>query len=565
MKRFAWIWGITALCACIVLTAMSVMTRHVMRLEEVSQKATQEKEHAEKIRLALWRMESEASAILLLENTRSAEKFLESTPEALPNHVRTYFQFNAAGGYSCLPVAAQSEQNTLGLILNGSCTSVHGVLQNSYVANSMANKWSVSAPVDVNSYQEWGAQSVSQNLEKAIRNEQLKRNIGNIKYQNIQQIDLPNTQQSLIAGEFRPIWMDGELFLVRKLLGNNSNTAQGVWLHKDVLKEKLLSLAKDLFADANLIPVAQNISAIEGAIDSSLPPVPEKMVDDALALVTLPWRLSVIESRASYVPSTSAAITAMRFAWIGMGIAFAAGTALVMGLVRMSERRATFVSSVTHELRTPLTTFQLYSDLLASGMVREEEKKNLYYETLRREADRLGHLVENVLAFAKVERGSARGGKKLCQWNDFLPAILERMQQRLHQANLQLETDFADQIMEQKIHTDPVALEHILFNLADNSAKYAHPHSSAKVILTITQNSKNWTITLRDFGPGIEKSERHHIFRAFQKSKNANDSCKSGVGLGLSLSRRLAKSINATLTYDASNPQGATFILKSPI
>jgi signal transduction histidine kinase len=429
----------------------------------------------------------------------------------------------------------------------------------------MANKWSVNAPVDVNSYQEWGAQSVSQNLEKAIRNEQLKRNIGNIKYQNIQQIDLPNTQQSLIAGEFRPIWMDGELFLVRKLLGNNSNTAQGVWLHKDVLKEKLLSLAKDLFADANLIPVAQNISAIEGAIDSSLPPLPEKMVDDALALVTLPWRLSVIESRASYVPSTSAAITAMRFAWIGMGIAFAAGTALVMGLVRMSERRATFVSSVTHELRTPLTTFQLYSDLLASGMVKEEEKKNLYYETLRREADRLGHLVENVLAFAKVERGSARGGKKLCQWNDFLPSILERMQQRLHQANLQLETDFADQIMEQKIHTDPVALEHILFNLADNSAKYAHPHSSAKVILTITQNSKSWTITLRDFGPGIEKSERHHIFRAFQKSKNANDSCKSGVGLGLSLSRRLAKSINATLTYDASNPQGATFILKSPI
>jgi signal transduction histidine kinase len=72
--------------------------------------------------------------------------------------------------------------------------------------------------------------------------------------------------------------------------------------------------------------------------------------------------------------------------------------ALVLrGMMALSERRASFVSSVTHELRTPLATFKLYSEMLADGMVREEAKKQQYLETLTGEADRLGHLVENVL------------------------------------------------------------------------------------------------------------------------------------------------------------------------
>lgn len=67
---------------------------------------------------------------------------------------------------------------------------------------------------------------------------------------------------------------------------------------------------------------------------------------------------------------------------------------LVFGLLWLSERRATFVSSVTHELRTPLTTFQLYIDIRAGVMVREESKRHWYIETLRCEADRPGHLVQ---------------------------------------------------------------------------------------------------------------------------------------------------------------------------
>ena len=83
------------------------------------------------------------------------------------------------------------------------------------------------------------------------------------------------------------------------------------------------------------------------------------------------------------------------------------------GALSLSERRGTFVSAVTHELRTPLTTFRLYTEMLDEGMVASGESQRNYMKTLRSEADRLGHLVENVLSFARLERGRATDGAKL--------------------------------------------------------------------------------------------------------------------------------------------------------
>ena len=117
--------------------------------------------------------------------------------------------------------------------------------------------------------------------------------------------------------------------------------------------------------------------------------------------------------------------------WVAVLFALAAAALLVRGVMRLSERRATFVSSVTHELRTPLTTFRLYSDLLAEGMVREEEKRGDYLRTMRSEADRLHHLVENVLAYSRIERGSARTRREQVALGDLLDRMRDRLAERV--------------------------------------------------------------------------------------------------------------------------------------
>lgn len=79
----------------------------------------------------------------------------------------------------------------------------------------------------------------------------------------------------------------------------------------------------------------------------------------------------------------------------------------MFGLLRLSERLATIVSSATCELRTPLATLQLSTDMRADGMGQEESKRHLDCETVRRETDRPGHQVENVPTFRRAARGDS--------------------------------------------------------------------------------------------------------------------------------------------------------------
>ncbi len=102
---------------------------------------------------------------------------------------------------------------------------------------------------------------------------------------------------------------------------------------------------------------------------------------------------------------------------------------LLMGVWRLSQRRATFVSAVTHELRTPLTTFRLYTDLLLSRKDLQESQRESYLRTLNSQSDRLARLVENVLTFAKLD-GKAR---KLPMQSISIDRLLSFIQPRLNE------------------------------------------------------------------------------------------------------------------------------------
>ena len=138
-------------------------------------------------------------------------------------------------------------------------------------------------------------------------------------------------------------------------------------------------------------------------------------------------------------------------------LAVLATSLLVRGIMRLSERRASFVSAVTHELRTPLTTFRLYSDMLESGAVKEE-KRGHYLSVLSREADRLSHLVENVLAFSRIERGNARSKVEETPVGELLERSRERFEARLATAGLTLDIETSDST---HVRADTAAVEHI--------------------------------------------------------------------------------------------------------
>ncbi|BDS08809.1 hypothetical protein NT6N_38490 [Oceaniferula spumae] len=352
----------------------------------------------------------------------------------------------------------------------------------------------------------------------------------------------------------RPIWLGNDLLLVRDVQDTVGRRVQGVWLDSEQVRNSLLENIVDLLPDARLEPVKQSLRVMLG--EESDPDA-----NDPMVMAALPWRL--IPGEAAVV--TPFGWTPMRktlgVAWVGALLAAAAAVVLLRGVVKLSERRASFVSSVTHELRTPLTTFSLYSDMLAEGMVQDEAKQKDYLNTLRKESSRLTHLVENVLAYSRIERGSARARVENVAVGALIDRICERLRLRAEEAGMELHCEVTSNVATKEIQVDTTAVEQILFNLVDNASKYASGDDDGGIIeLRALETRKGIVFQVRDEGPGVKKSEHRKLFRAFHKSAQEAAHTKPGVGLGLALCRRLARALGGDLRI-IDQEKGACFEL----
>lgn len=344
-----------------------------------------------------------------------------------------------------------------------------------------------------------------------------------------------------------PVWLSGELILVREVKDVSGKRIQGVWLDAESIRKSLINDIVDLLPDARLEPVSQSLKVLLG--EAIAPDA-----DDPMVMAALPWRLLPGEVAVVEPVGWTPMRKTLAVAWIGALLAALAAVVLLRGVVKLSERRASFVSSVTHELRTPLTTFSLYSDMLAEGMVQDEKKQKVYLHTLRKESARLTHLVENVLAYSRIERGSARARIESVKVGALVDRMCERLRSRADEAGMELHCNIEPEVAEREIKVDTTAVEQIIFNLVDNASKYAtgaegdEADEYGNVIeLRAVDRGKVVVLQVCDEGPGIASCERKKLFRAFHKSAQEAAYSKPGVGLGLALCRRLARALGGDL------------------
>ncbi len=346
------------------------------------------------------------------------------------------------------------------------------------------------------------------------------------------------------VGVSRPVWIGNRLLLARRVASRGVTTVQGSWLDWAQLKARLLDEVSDLLPTADLAAVNGN-----GAED------PSRM------LAGLPVRLVVNESAAPVTigPTLHWAL------WLGWGavlLAAIASAALLHGVMTLSERRAAFVSSVTHELRTPLTTFRMYAEMFARGMVPDAERRQEYFETLQKESERLTLLVENVLAYARLERGRKPQGHDRVMVVSLLQRVRPRLEQRAAQAGMECVVELNKKTASQEFTTDLAVVEQILFNLVDNAAKYARSASDRRIHVEANHKERFVTFLVRDHGPGLgTKARRTEPF-----AKSAQESAESapGVGLGLALCRRLARQLGGRLEISDANGAGTSVTLFLP-
>ena len=338
------------------------------------------------------------------------------------------------------------------------------------------------------------------------------------------------------------VWIDDHLVVVRTSR-TNARELDGVWIDWPALAQSLADEIDDLLPGVHL-----------ASVDSF------QTIQPSRTLAAIPAMI-VPAADEPDVRGISPTHHLLWLAWGALAVcAFLAGVA-ISRLIALSERRASFVSAVTHELRTPLTTFRLYSDLLARDMVSDPGDRKEYLQTLRREADRLTHLVDNVLRYSKLQSSGHRSALETVVLSEWIERVQPRLRSRLDAAEMELVVTVAN---DGKWLTDPPAMEQLLFNLVDNAAKYAASAVDRRVHLDATVADKTVELAVTDHGPGVSPSLRRLIFRPFAKSAERAAETAAGVGLGLALARQTAMALGGTLVYRESADGGASFQIRFP-
>jgi two-component system phosphate regulon sensor histidine kinase PhoR len=233
---------------------------------------------------------------------------------------------------------------------------------------------------------------------------------------------------------------------------------------------------------------------------------------------------------------------------------------------RMSALRSEFVANVSHELKTPLALVRMFGEMLQSGRVANEAKRQEYLDIIVRESERLSNLIENVLDFAKVERG--RGAYEFSEGD--VGAAVGRAaavyRYRAEREGVLLAVEVEENLPTARI--DERAIQLAVINLVDNALKYA-PKSG---VVTIRAGREGDAIAIRviDQGPGVPADERERIFERFVRGASASQgdgtagSPVRGSGIGLALVKHIAESHGGRAWVESVGGQGSTFVVTIP-
>ena len=217
--------------------------------------------------------------------------------------------------------------------------------------------------------------------------------------------------------------------------------------------------------------------------------------------------------------------------------------------IRLARQKTDFVSNVSHELKTPLTSIRIFSELLAKNPDPDRQKR--YSEIIVNESSRLTRLINNVLDFARMDRGETKYEREVFDLNALVRETLTNFRPNF-------ESDGVDS-SPLPVHGNRDAVAQVLLNLLSNAEKYG----DGRIDVTTRRSETGLaTVQVSDRGPGVPHGSEEKIFEQFYRAHNSLSSGIQGAGLGLTLARRIARANGGDVIYEPHPGGGSQFSIK---
>jgi signal transduction histidine kinase len=204
--------------------------------------------------------------------------------------------------------------------------------------------------------------------------------------------------------------------------------------------------------------------------------------------------------------------------------------------LREASQRVSFVNQVSHELKTPLTNIRMYAEMLEAEIDEQNTRAVRYLGVIVSESQRLSRLIANVLSFSRHQRDTLSLRYQVAVPDEVLRGVMEHFAPSLQTRGITTELDL--QAGEARSF-DPDVLGQIVGNLVSNVEKYAAQGKHLRVESQL--KGEVLEVFIEDRGPGIPDRERSRVFEPFYRVNNELSEGVSGTGIGLSISRELAR------------------------
>ncbi|MCI0403606.1 MAG: ATP-binding protein [Acidobacteria bacterium] len=225
---------------------------------------------------------------------------------------------------------------------------------------------------------------------------------------------------------------------------------------------------------------------------------------------------------------------------------------------RVEKTRRDFIANVSHELRTPLTSIKGYAETLLDSQAPDGHTRE-FLDVIRRNAERMARLTEDLLVLARVESGEQKLDVESVPAQELLEDALAAFRDEAKSSGVELTVKDSS---EQTVEADREALQQVFGNLIGNALKYAA--SGGRIELGARPTNGSLEFYVHDFGPGIASEHVPRLFERFYRVDKARSREGGGTGLGLAIVKHIVLNHGGTVRAESELGHGCTFFFTLP-